>query len=93
MCVEGGCEGELLHVVFYVLYLPAGGCPWGAQTEWCGRRLALHPSRRLIPALSKGRRREEMGGMGGMGGDGRRWEEMGRRWEETGGDGRRWEER
>ena len=77
MCVEGGCmcvekgcvcvlrEGvrrEHLRVVFYVLYLPAGGCPWGAQTEWCGRRVALHPSRRLIPALSKGRKREEMGG-------------------------------
>lgn len=59
-----GVRRELLRVVFYVLYLPAGGCPWGAQTEWCGRRLALHPSRRLIPALSKGRRWEEIGGDG-----------------------------
>ena len=55
MCVEGGCvhvcEG-LLCVVVYALYPPAEGCPWAAQTGWCGRRLALHPSRRLMPVLS-----------------------------------------
>ena len=48
------CE-ELLCVVFYALYPPAEGCPWAAQTGSCGRRLALHPSRKLTPVLSRER--------------------------------------
>ena len=64
-CVEGECVHvlrveyeELLCVVFYALYPPAEGYPWAAQTGWCGKRLALHPSRRLTPVLSRERERK-----------------------------------